>query len=70
MNYTGGTGTITINTSSCKITKATYTMRVNVDVQHVTVSSMKDQRVQLRITTKDTFPMSKELFDSSNLERL
>lgn len=45
-------------------------MRVNVDVQHVTVSGMKDQRVQLRITTKDTFPMSKELFDSSNLERL
>ena len=70
MNYTGGTGTITINTSSGKITKATYNMKVNVDVQHVTISGMKDQRVQLRVIVKDTFPMSQELFDSSNLERL
>lgn len=70
MNYTGGTGTITINTSSGKITKATYNMKVNVDVQHVTISGMKNQRVQLRVIVKDTFPMSQELFDSSNLERL
>lgn len=70
MNYTGGTGTITINTSTGKITKATYNMKVNVDVQHVTISGMKDQRVQLRVIVKDTFPMSQELFDSSNLERL
>lgn len=31
---------------------------------------MKNQRVQLRVIVKDTFPMSQELFDSSNLERL
>ena len=56
MNYTGGTGTITINTSTGKITKAKYKMVVKTEIRNVTLSGQKFKSIAMDCSTVDSFP--------------
>lgn len=56
MNYTGGTGTITINTSTGKITKAKYNMIVKAEIRNITLSGQKFKSIAMDCSMADTFP--------------
>ena len=56
MNYTGGTGTITINTSTGKITKAKYKMIVKAEIRNITLSGQKFKSIAMDCSKVDTFP--------------
>lgn len=56
MNYTGGTGTITINTSTGKITKAKYNMIVKAEIRNITLSGRKFKSIAMDCSMVDTFP--------------
>lgn len=56
MNYTGGTGTITINTSTGKITKAKYNMIVKAEIRNITLSGQKFKSIAMDCSKVDTFP--------------
>ncbi len=56
MNYTGGTGTITINTSTGKITKAKYKMIVKAEIRNITLSGQKFKSIAMDCSMVDTFP--------------
>lgn len=56
MNYTGGTGTITINTSTGKITKAKYKMIVKTEIRNITLSGQKFKSIAMDCSKVDTFP--------------
>lgn len=56
MNYTGGTGTITINTSTGKITKAKYKMIVKTEIRNITLSGQKFKSIAMNCSMVDTFP--------------
>ena len=55
MNYTGGTGTITINTSTGKITKAKYKMIVKTEIRNITLSGQKFKSIAMDCSKVDTF---------------
>lgn len=65
VNYKGGTGTVTIDTSTGEITAADYTMKVHVDVQHANVSVLKDKSASLDIVYTNHFPASDEYLSES-----
>lgn len=56
MHYTGGTGSITINTSTGKITKAKYKMVVKTEIRNVTLSGQKFKSIAMDYSTVDSFP--------------
>lgn len=56
MNYTGGTGTITINTSTGKISKAKYKMIVKAEIRNITLSGQKFKSIAMDCSMADTFP--------------
>ena len=56
MNYTGGTGTITINTSTGKISKAKYNMIVKAEIRNITLSGQKFKSIAMDCSMADTFP--------------
>lgn len=60
VDYKGGSGTVTINTSTGEIVSGDYTMRVHIDVQHANVAVLKDKSASLDIVYKNTFPATAE----------
>ena len=56
MNYTGGIGTITINTSTGKISKAMYKMIVKAEIRNITLSGQKFKSIAMDCSKVDTFP--------------
>lgn len=60
VDYKGGSGTVTINTSTGEIVSGDYTMRVHIDVQHANVAILKDKSASLDIVYKNTFPATTE----------
>ena len=52
----GGTGSITINTSTGKITKAKYKMVVKTEIRNVTLSGQKFKSIAMDYSTVDSFP--------------
>lgn len=60
VDYKGGSGTVTINTSTGEIVSGDYTMRVHIDVQHANVAILKNKSASLDIVYKNTFPATAE----------
>ncbi len=60
VDYKGGSGTVTINTSTGEIVSGDYTMRVHIDVQHANVAILKNKSASLDIVYKNTFPATTE----------
>lgn len=60
VDYNGGTGAVTINTSTGEITSAEYIMKVHIDVKHANVLVLKDKSASLDITYKNVYPASDE----------
>lgn len=60
VDYKGGSGTVTINTSTGEIVSGDYTMRVHIDVQHANVAILKNKSASLDIVYKNTFPTTTE----------
>ena len=54
--YQGGTGSITINTSTGKITKAKYKMIVKAEIRNITLSGQKFKSIAMDCSKVDTFP--------------
>lgn len=70
VDYKGGTGTITIDTSTGEITAADYVMKVHIDVQHANVSVLKDKSASLDITYSNSFPADDEyLLETKGITR-
>lgn len=65
VDYKGGTGTITIDTSTGEITAADYVMNVHIDVTHANVTVLKDKSASLDIVYANHFPASDEYIKSS-----
>ncbi|MCD8203305.1 MAG: hypothetical protein LUD48_06665 [Prevotella sp.] len=69
VHYTG-TAVVTINTATKEITEADYTMNSTVDVQHASISVIKDKSAVLYITYTQHFPASDEyLKDTKDITR-
>jgi hypothetical protein len=70
VNYAGGSGTVTINTSTGEVTAADYEMDVHIDVTHANVTVLKDKSASLDIVYTNHFPASDEyLMDSRQITR-
>ena len=54
--FPNGTGSITINTSTGKITKAKYKMVVKTEIRNVTLSGQKFKSIAMDYSTVDSFP--------------
>ena len=54
--FQNGTGTITINTSTGKITKAKYKMIVKAEIRNITLSGQKFKSIAMDCSMVDTFP--------------
>lgn len=65
VDYKGGTGTITIDTSTGEIIAADYVMKVHIDVTHANVTVLKDKSASLDIVYANHFPASDEYIKSS-----
>ncbi len=69
VHYTG-TVAATINTTTNEITEADYTMNATVDVQHASISVIKDKSAVMYIVYTQHFPASDEfLKDTKDLTR-
>lgn len=60
VTYSGGSGTVTIDTSTGEILSGEYTMLVHVDVQHANVTVITDKSASLDIIYTNTFPATDE----------
>ena len=70
VTYEGGTGTITIDTSTNTIIEADYHMIVSVSVVHASVSVITDKSASLEITYDMHYPASDEyLLETRGLTR-
>jgi len=70
VRYSGGSGTITVNTKTKEITAADFEMDVHIDVQHANVAVIKDKNASLDIIYTNHFPASDQfLKESRNIER-
>lgn len=70
VNYSGGTGVVTVDTKTGEITAADYEMKVHVDVNHANVAVLKDKSAALDISYKNHYPASDEyLKESRNMTR-
>lgn len=58
--YKGGTVTVKINTATKEIVEADYKMIANVEVNHATVTVIKDKSASLQITYTNHYPASDE----------
>ena len=67
VTYSGGYGTITIDTSTMEITEAYYEMLVHVDVQHACVAVITDKSASLDIVYTNTFPASDEFLEEKGI---
>lgn len=69
VNYAGGTGTVTIDTSTGEIVKANYEMKVHIDVKHANVTILKNKNASLDIRYICTFPATDEYLAERNIQR-
>lgn len=69
VNYSGGTGAITIDTKTGEITTADYNMRVHIDVKHANVTVLKNKSASLDIKYDCHFPASDEYLAERNVSR-
>lgn len=70
VDYKGGSGTVTINTSTNEVVAGDFTMKVHIDVQHANVAVLKDKKAALDITYSNHFPASDEyLMESKGVAR-
>ncbi|MFR5876529.1 MAG: hypothetical protein ACLUFN_08565 [Eubacterium sp.] len=70
VRYAGGSGTVTINTSTGEITTADYEMDVHIDVSHANVTVIHDKNASLDVVYKNHFPASDDyILKSRNMER-
>ncbi|MGN0524207.1 MAG: hypothetical protein ACI4IG_08025 [Eubacterium sp.] len=69
VNYAGGTGTVTIDTSTGEIIKANYEMKVHIDVKHANVTILKDKNASLDIRYICTFPATDEYLAERDIQR-
>lgn len=70
VDYSGGTGTITIDTATKTITAADYHMAVKVEVNHASITVIKDKSASIDISYDLTYPASdKYLKDTKDLTR-
>lgn len=58
--YKGGTVTVKIDTATKEIVEADYNMIANVEVNHATVTVIKDKSASLQITYTNHYPASDE----------
>lgn len=64
VNYSGGTGTVTIDTKTGEITTADYEMKVHIDVQHANVLVLKNKSASLDISYTNHFPAGDDYMKS------
>jgi hypothetical protein len=70
VRYAGGSGTVTIDTSTGEITQADYEMDVHIDITHACVTVIRDKSASLDIVYTNHFPASDEyLLKSRNIVR-
>lgn len=69
VKYSGGTGTVTIDTKTGEIIEAVYEMKVHIDVQHANVLVLKDKSASLDISYKNHFPASDDYLKERNISR-
>lgn len=69
VNYAGGSGTVTIDTSTGEIVKANYEMKVHIDVKHANVTILKNKNASLDIRYICTFPATDEYLAERNIQR-
>ncbi|MCC8016614.1 MAG: hypothetical protein LIO43_04445, partial [Clostridiales bacterium] len=70
VDYSGGTGTITIDTATKTITAADYHMAVKVEVIHANVTVIRDKSASIDISYDLTYPASdKYLKETKDLTR-
>jgi hypothetical protein len=70
VNYQGGTGVVTIDTTTGEIIEADYTMKVHIDVKHANVAVLKNKNASLDIVYTNHAPASDEfLLSSRNITR-
>lgn len=67
VDYSGGTGTVTIDTATGEILSGEYTMLVHIDVSHANVSVITDKSASLDIVYKNTFPATDEQLTEKGL---
>lgn len=70
VDYKGGTGTVTINTSTNEIVSGDFEMKVHIDVSHANVAVLKDKSASLDISYTNHYPADdKYLMDSRKITR-
>ncbi len=70
VDYKGGTGTVTINTSTNEIVAGDFEMKVHIDVSHANVAVLKDKSASLDITYTNHYPADDQyLMDSRQISR-
>jgi hypothetical protein len=70
VRYAGGSGTVTIDTSTGEIISADYEMDVHIDITHACVTVIRDKSASLDIVYTNHFPASDEyLLKSRNIVR-
>ncbi len=65
VTYSGGTGSVTIDTSTKEITSADYIMYVHVDVQHASITVLTDKSASLDISYANHYPASDEYLEET-----
>lgn len=65
VNYQGGTGTVTINTSTGEVVSGDFTMKVHIDVSHANVAVLKDKSAALDVVYTNHFPASDEYLQTT-----
>ena len=70
VDYKGGTGTVTINTSTNEITAGDFEMKVHINVSHANVAVLKDKSASLDISYTNHYPADDQyLMDSRKITR-
>lgn len=70
VDYKGGTGTVTINTSTNEITAGDFEMKVHINVSHANVAVLKDKSASLDISYTNHYPADDQyLMDSRQITR-
>lgn len=68
--YEGGSAVVTIDPKTGEITAADYHMVVNVDVQHATITALKDKSASLTLLYDNHFPATEEDFAKKEVTKL
>jgi len=70
VRYAGGTGSVTVDTSTNEVITADYDMKVHIDVTHANVTIIKDKSASLEIDYTNHFPADDQfLMDTRQITR-